>query len=341
MFHWYNADPILADEHAAHGVAVLEGTPDRVHLGHALALQAYLALQRSDWDRARSLTDAARAIAVEEDDEHLHARLDLIDALEALVDGDLEARKRLLAQLGAGSPLLKDVNSTGYSNLAYLEVEQRRFAAAAEVLAIGLPLTIEPDIPICHVWQMGARSRLHLMQGGWGDAAADAEAVLSVRSAPLARTWPHIVRGLVLLRRGQPGADAELEEAWRLAARFGEPLRLLPATSALVERAWLTGATDSRVAEAGELLHQVGGPDLGWSIGELAVWLRRMGQPVELGAAVELLNAPHTLSLAGDADGAATAWQALSSPYDQALSLYDSRFGGRGVVPRAARRSGC
>ena len=324
VFHWYNANPVVANEHAGRAVAVLDGTQHRRQLGHALALQAYLALQRSDWEQARALTDAARAIALEENDEHLRARLDLIDSLEALVDGDLEARSRLLALLGAGSPLLKDVNSTGYSNLAYLEVEQRRFTAAAEVLAIGLPLTIEPDIPICHVWQMGARSRLHLMQGGWSEAAADAEAVLGVRSAPLARTWPHIVRGLVLLRRGHPGADAELEEAWRLASRFGEPLRLLPATSALVERAWLTGVADSRVVEAVDILKEVEGPDLGWSVGELAVWLRRLGRPVELGAHHDRLNAPHALDLADDAEAAAAAWQALSSPYDQALSLYDS-----------------
>ena len=32
-----------------------------------------------------------------------------------------------------------------------------------------------------------------------------------------------------------------LEDAWRLACRFGELVRLLPVAAAIVERAWLTG----------------------------------------------------------------------------------------------------
>ena len=89
---------------------------------------------------------------------------------------------------------------------------------------------------------------MKLLRGDWADAVADADDVLAGPSAPLARTWPHLVRGLVALRRGGD-ADADLDEAWRLARRFGEPIRLLPAAAALVERSWLRGVADPRVDE--------------------------------------------------------------------------------------------
>ena len=114
------------------------------------------------------------------------------------------------------------------------------------MLDVSLPLTIERELPICRVWQLGSRGRLRMLAGDWVQAAADADDVLSGPSAPLARTWPHLVRGLVALRRtGEPSDD--LDAAWTLAQRYGEPMRLLPAAAALVEQAWLTGRDDARL----------------------------------------------------------------------------------------------
>ena len=144
---------------------------------------------------------------------------------------------------------IDEIHSSGFSNLAYLDVEQRRLPEAAAVLDVSLPLTVEFDLPVCHVWQLGARGRLGLVQGDWHQAQADGSAVLARPSAPLARTWAHLVRGLVALRRtGHAGSD--LDDAWDLANRLGEPLRLMPAAAALVERVWLSGAPDRRVDEA-------------------------------------------------------------------------------------------
>jgi hypothetical protein len=61
-----------------------------------------------------------------------------------------------------------------------------------------------------------------MIEGDWDDAIVDADIVLSGPSAPLARTWPHLLRGLVRLRTGGD-ADADLEDAWQLACRYGEP----------------------------------------------------------------------------------------------------------------------
>ena len=96
---------------------------------------------------------------------------------------------------------IDETYSTGYTNLTYFDVEQRRLGAAAELLDVSIPLMVEHDLPICRVVQTGSRSRLNLLFGDWDDALSDADAVLGSPSAPFARTWPLLIRGLVSLRR--------------------------------------------------------------------------------------------------------------------------------------------
>ena len=104
-----------------------------------------------------------------------------------------------------------------------------------DLLDLSLPLTVERDLPVCRVWQLGSRARLHMLTGDWDDALADAGQVLDERGAQLARPWPLLVRGLVALRRCAGGAD-DIDEAWRLARRYGEPLRTYPSAAAIAER---------------------------------------------------------------------------------------------------------
>lgn len=324
-YEWYHADRRAADRHASEAVAVLGAGAHHGLLGHAVALQAYLAVQTSDVPSARELLDRARRLAADTDDPTLDVRLDLLEAQCSMLEGDGEVGRARASILEVVEPRLAqfdDILSSGYSNLSYLDVEQRRLSDALDVLDASLPLTVEWDMPICHSWQMGARGRLRLLQGGWASAEADADAVLAAPSAPLARTWPHLVRGLVRLRRAKdPGGD--FDDALALAARFGEPLRLLPALTAFVERAWLCGVDDGRVEQAVAALHQyrdvVG---LDWARGDLAVWLTRLDSALVTGDV--RVAEPHRLQLAGDHAAAAAAWDRLATPYEQALALVES-----------------
>ena len=322
VYEWYNANRAVAERHASTAVALLEQAVDLAALGHAYAIEAYLALQNSDLHRARLFHERARQIAAEVDDHQLDVRLVLIDAVDAVMRGEVHARDRILATIERDAEYFDDIYSSGYSNLAYLDVEQRRFREADGVLDVSLPLTVERDVPICNVWQLGVRGRLLLLRGDWDAAAADADEVLDVPTAPLARTWPHLVRGLVALRRGEPGCEDHLGNVWTLARRFGEPLRLLPAAAALAERAWLTADADPRLDEAADVLVSAGATEGSeWSAGDLAVWLRRAGHPVD--PAVPVVE-PHRLLLSGELRRAAELWDELAAPYDRALALVDS-----------------
>ena len=170
-----------------------------------------------------------------------------------------------------------------------------------------------------------------LLRGDWHAAMRDAEEVLAGHGVRVARTWPHIVRGLVALRRGRHDGADDLDAAWRLADGLGEPLRLLPALAALAERAWLRGDADPRLDDAASLLTDLGTADgAEWSAGELAVWLHRLGHAVD---AHDLrLAEPHRLSLVGRHEEAVAAWGELSVPYDRALALIDAGDEGSAIA---------
>jgi DNA-binding CsgD family transcriptional regulator len=157
------------------------------------------------------------------------------------------------------------------------------------------------------------------MVGDWDDAIADAGRVIDAPSAPLARTWPSLIQALVALRRRGDGTDS-LDEAWQLACRFGEPIRMLPVAAGIVEMNWLTASSDDRIPECRKLLVDSPVAGLEWSRGELAVWLRRIGETVDATGVAE----PYKLVLEGAYEAAADEFHRLSMPYDAALAMLDS-----------------
>jgi DNA-binding CsgD family transcriptional regulator len=149
--------------------------------------------------------------------------------------------------------------------------------------------------------------------------------------------------GTVLTRRGEPQAWVSLDEARVHALSNDEHEWLHLAGLARVEAHWLNGDTEAAIAEA-EPLAGYDSEYSDWQRGELAVWLRRIGSGRTL---LGRLAAPYQLSLDGEWEQAAKAWDELGCPYDAALALYDSaedsalrealqRFTDLGAVPAAA-----
>ena len=327
-FEWYHGNRDRAVAHAATAIEVLgpravPGSPAAGILGHALSIQGFLAMQDNDLATARDLLGRARAVADGVEDDALEVRMLVVDTVAGMMEGDPSARGRLLDALEAVGDEIKVEHSTCWTQLAHLDVEQRRLDAAETVLGRSLPLTVQWEYPLCEHWQRGMRARLRGMRGDWDEAVHDARGVLAASGSVLTHTWPSLVLGLVALRRGGEDADAHLERGWDLALRFGEPLRLLPAASALAERCWVTGTTDPRLDQAPAILAGAGTrPGTEWSAGELAVWLRRLGRDVD--APTLPPGSPYDLMLAGDPRAGAERWAELGSPYDQALALVDS-----------------
>lgn len=325
VYHWYDADRTRAQHHADEAVAVLseagEDPATAASRGGAVAMQAYLAMQENDLDVARALA-AEAAAAGGSHDEKLDLRTRIISGICDVLDDPGASRDAMVTLLAPGHVDLDEVYSSGFSNLTYLDVEQRRLHDATELFGRSIPITIERDLPICRVWQIGSRGRLKLIEGDWDEALDDADSVLTSGAAPLARTWPHLVRGLLALRRGGDAAE-DLDAAWSLASALREPMRLLPAAAALAEQVWLTGADDPRMGECFDLLAAAPIGGMAWARGEAASRLRRL-DPGLVVERPDALAEPYRLEQAGDLVGAASAWAAIGAPFEQALALLDT-----------------
>lgn len=289
----------------------------------AEATRAYLAYRRQDLDTARRISGQALRLASEATGEQTDAarrRLAITEAAADLVEGRTSSRLRLLLQASTAlQDSFDEIGTTAYSNLSALDIEHRRLAEAETVLAQSIPVTVARDIPICYQWQTGMRARLHLLRGRWTASAEDAATILEAHAAPLAVIWPHVISGLLALRQGgDPSAiDRHLAEAWEHARALDESPILLAVLAAYAERAWHTGErhpvldeADAQLARADET------PGTSWAIGELLVWLDRLG----VRATAQQIAEPYRLELEGRHGDASEAWLELGVPFDSALA---------------------
>jgi DNA-binding CsgD family transcriptional regulator len=268
------------------------------------------------------LVARAREIADRADVPVLHVRVELIENYVTLLSGDDAGRARILAILRAGPTNVDAIYSQGWTDLTYFDVEHRRFGVAAELLDESIPLMLEHDLPVCRAVQTASRARLGLLTGHWAKAMADSDALLNGASAPLARMWPSLIRAVVALRGDGGGAD-DLNDAWRLACSYGEPMRMLPTAAGVVERMWFTGEPDDRIDECRRWYQSAPVVGLEWARGELAVWLHRTGHSVDPAGIAE----PYRLVVEGAYEAAADQLERLGTPYDAALVLIDSGDG--------------
>src|SRR5262249_62278382 len=92
------------------------------------------------------------------------------------------------------------------------------------------------------LYLLASRARLELNEGRWTEAADAAAAVLRVpRTSTTPRILTLVVIALLRARRGDPGHQELLDEAWALAEPTGEVFRQWPVAAARAGAAWLSG----------------------------------------------------------------------------------------------------
>jgi len=129
-----------------------------------------------------------------------------------------------------------------------------------------------------------------------------------------------VVLGHMGVRRGDPAAAPQLEEARALAAGTGELQRVAPVASARAEAAWLAGDIEGVKREARLVTEMVKWHDDPWIHGEFSFWLWRVGGPPETD---ETIAVPYALQMRGDWRAAAAAWREIGCPYEEAVALAD------------------
>jgi DNA-binding SARP family transcriptional activator/DNA-binding CsgD family transcriptional regulator len=319
-FYWWDGNRNGADAASARAVDVLEALPPSRLLARAYSSQALLhqTAYRTDAAtiRARRAIELARRF---DDTESLTYALTSLGSARYL-RGDPAGRADLehshAVALAAG---LADQAALALGNLATIAAEMRDYRNAPVDLDRALAFAQAQEMSgwIQHI--LGHRARLRLDRGDWPGAARDAAAALAEDVKGGARVVDGLVPlGLLQARRGDPAAAATLDAAAEHGFATIELQWTGPVAAARAEHAWLRGE-DHRIApEAARVFHQALEAEHPWLSGELAFWLRLVG---ELPAVPSVVAEPFRLMLSDDWRAAGDAWRDLGCPYQRALAL--------------------
>ena len=317
---WFFGRRADANRYGAEAVVTLESLPPSPELARAYSNCAQLDMESHELESAISWAQRAIALA-----EACAATEILCDALGALgitrlIAGDASG----WADLERGLRLaldgdLQEQVASAYNDLSAMAVSWRQYDRASRWLSEGLDYCEKRDLDAWRLYMLAYRARKSFEQGDWPAASEDAEAVLRHPLAtPITRIPALRTLGHIRIRRGDPQAEAALEEAWALGGPVQELQRIGTLAAIRAEAAWLAGDRDGvlkAVAPAYELVCQRRDPRMK---GELASWLWRVGaledQPAEIAD-------PYAQEIAGDWRAAALAWKGLGCPYEYACLL--------------------
>jgi DNA-binding CsgD family transcriptional regulator len=316
---WWAGDRAAAERSGAEAIAVLEAVGDRRLLALALSNQSQLHMLAFRASDCVAVGERAVALAREVGDPAIlsHALINLGSARWQLGDSVAWSlmEESLRVALAAGEV---EHACRAYIVVAWHHLDDLHLDDAERTLMEGIGLAERAD----HLGVLGYLSAelgtLKVARAAWEDAVRAARRGLD--GGPLVRHGALTVLGRVRARRGEPGGDELLREAWKLAVELRELQRTGPTAAARAEAAWLAGdhaavrAVAAPVhAEARRLGHVPLQAELGY-------WLTKAGQAVPPLASEH----PYALQAAGRWREAAAAWRAAGYPYEHAAALAES-----------------
>jgi DNA-binding CsgD family transcriptional regulator len=321
--YWYDGHGAKAEMAATAALEVLEPLPPGPELAMAYSNLAQLRMLGDDL--GETLVWGNRAIALAEElgeTETLVHALANVGTMRLIVGddrGEEELTRSLRLALDHG---FLDHAGRALTLLAWGAVRDMRLDEADRRLANALAYTAEHDLDNYRWYLLATRAAIRVHRGEWDVAEAEVRQVLQQPvQSPVRRVVALLALGRVSARRGDPKANAPLDEALLLAERSGQLLRLEPVLVVRAEAALLDDDPARVRAELGAVRDLVFERGNRWQRGEMA-WL--LWQAGERDVPTDGLATPYALQIAGDWNRAAAAWRALGCPYEEACALAES-----------------
>jgi DNA-binding CsgD family transcriptional regulator len=315
-----SGDRIAANQSIAEAIALLEPLPPSVHLAMAYSARSRLGSNRGLDQETVDFGRRALALAVEFGNAVIESHtLNSIGAA-LLIAGDSAGYEYLEKSLAlALDKKLDECVARCYSNAMFCATLNHDMPRAEKAFRDGVAYCEERGLfsSVAYLRTYGAR--LALDRGDWAGAAQMVfESSQTIELVPVQRVPSRATLALLRIRRGDPGADALLDEVYDLAMSMDEPERLGRITAARAEQAWYRGDLETIVRETAVGLRELGDRKIPWVKGELLFWQSK-AQAVDPNCGN--IAEPYRLMLAGEWQAAADAWERIGMPYEQALSL--------------------
>jgi DNA-binding CsgD family transcriptional regulator/tetratricopeptide (TPR) repeat protein len=334
-----------AEDASRRAIEVLESMPPTRQLAAAYRTQAHLRMLDRDRPVAVRWGRKAIELATRFQDDATIAAAEMVVGSAMLVAGDEKGLPHLDRSLSlARQAGLDELVGLIYVNRGSSYGEQYQFSSAERDLAEGIAYTGDRDLDHANHYMCSWLALTRLYQGRWSEAGDIATSLVGRPNlAAVSRIMALVALGRVRTRRGDPGADAVLDEALELALQTDTLQRLAPVRAARAEAAWHADERARVVSEATAVYDLATRHRHRWHMGELSFWRWRAGEPF---TAPKWSAAPFNLQIKGDWRRAARAWERLGCPYEQARALADGDgpaqlaaleiFGRLGAAPAAA-----
>jgi DNA-binding winged helix-turn-helix (wHTH) protein/tetratricopeptide (TPR) repeat protein len=305
-------------------VALLERFPDSPEYLQALCEMSRVQMLASHHGSAIEAGSRALALAEQRQDELVMGEVLNNIGTARLAMGEHERGQAMLERSLAFALKNRsdDASQRAYVNLISQLVEHRTYERAEQLFEeSSKAFFVRYDADLWYTYSTAWRSRLHFERGRWQDAETDAIYSLArdhrSGSVPL-RIPPLLVIARLKAARGDTSADSVLHEVNDLAARTGEPQRLVPAACVHCELLWLQGQelgpAHRQIRIVFDRVRQLG---LQYYVDELGYWLWLQGAPVE---GVDPVST-RGIQIAGNWRVAADAWRRIGCPLEEGQAL--------------------
>jgi DNA-binding CsgD family transcriptional regulator/tetratricopeptide (TPR) repeat protein len=339
---WVTSQVSKSNDEISASVSVLEGLGDSEDLGESL----YIAANNQMLDRhfltgvnlgQRSLEMARRMGDTTNEVRSLQA----LGTLE-LVMGDLARGVALIEEsieVGRTASIPR-IELVGYSMLGTGGGEVRIYDRALDWLNRSIALARQMDEDYSAAYDMAWKARIRCEQGLWDEAIELIEEVPTADPG-IARIAPVTAlgtRGRIMVRRGDPGAEAVLGEALELG-NTGALQHIWVPMCSLSEMHWLRGNHTEAVEVLDGFFREILETDTAWGRGEVAFWMWISGG---LEHAPTNLAEPFALMIDRQWGLAAEVWEKIGCPYEHAIALThldtDARLAGLAIFDQLGAR---
>lgn len=309
-----------AERASQQAIAVLEAIRPTPQLASAYRIKAHLRMLDRDRDIAVEWGKKAIELAARFQDHATVAAAEMVVGSAILVTGDDRGRPHLDRCLAlAHEKGLSALVALARLNIGSSYGEQYRFTEAERELAAGIAFARNRDLDHATHYMTAWLALTRLYQGRWADAGDLAAKVLTEPNlSAVSRIMALVAVGRVRARRGDPGAEAALDEALELASTTETLQRLAPVRAARAELAWLTGDRERTGVEARAIYDLAARHRHRWHVGELSYW---RGMADDRVSVPKWAARPFALQIAGSWKRAAGEWSHLGCPYEEARAL--------------------
>jgi DNA-binding CsgD family transcriptional regulator len=228
---------------------------------------------------------------------------------------DVEASFELSQEMGYSHDQIRAAVNISWSAAWYRDLPTAQLWAGR-----AHDLSIQREMPGFDSYALGVLAMIDDLRGRWDEVEAKTCYVLeNLSEFGTSNLVATTLLGRLNARRGEPHAKRRLLDGWERALHANEIQRTGPTAIALAEYAWIGGKLDqSLFPRLREVLADCVERDAPWIAGELAFWLKLIGEIDEM---PEITPEPYKLAAAGEWERAAAFWEERGIPYDRAVAL--------------------